>query len=77
MLSYNACRGLFWVDLITTMPIEGIAVGALGIRNIHQDKRALYLGLVRWLKIVSAPLHPLACVGLLLIFYRLVDSIKN
>jgi len=47
-----ARRGLFWVDLITTLPIETIVTSGLGITNTD-DSRAIFLALIRWLKIVS------------------------
>jgi len=40
------------VDVMTTVPIESIVTGAMGILRTDDDKRALYIGLIRWLKLV-------------------------
>jgi hypothetical protein len=44
-------RGLFWVDAITTFPIDGIAALALGIHQRNENVTSMCLGLVRWLRL--------------------------
>jgi len=38
---------------MTTVPIESIITGAMGIVRTDDDKDALYIGLIRWLKLVG------------------------
>lgn len=42
---------MFWVDLLVAAPLDGIIAGAMGIEMRHEDTRAQYIALVRWLKV--------------------------
>lgn len=53
-IAIHYLRKIFWVDLLTTVPIESIVSGALGYHYATDDPKALYLGLIRWLKLVRA-----------------------
>lgn len=44
-------RFLFWWDLATTVPWDGIVTAGLRITSRTADRRALYVGLLRWLKL--------------------------
>eukprot|EP00967_Tisochrysis_lutea_P103119 scaffold155510_cov18-Tisochrysis_lutea.AAC.2 len=44
---------MFWVDLLVAAPLDGIIAGAMGIEMRHEDTRAQYIALVRWLKVVG------------------------
>ncbi len=50
-------RFLFWVDLLTTFPVDGVVAAALGLRYRQDSAAAQWLGLVRWLRVVRTPLR--------------------
>jgi hypothetical protein len=42
------------VDLVTTLPLESIILSGMGIGPEDHDDRALFVGLIHWIKLVSA-----------------------
>ncbi|KAF5828598.1 cyclic nucleotide-binding-like protein [Dunaliella salina] len=52
LIALNYFRFLFWVDLVTTLPIESIAIAGVGGNKSYNDRLCLFLGLIRWINLV-------------------------
>ena len=42
------------MDLVTTLPLESIILGGMGIGPHDDDDRVLFVGLIHWIKLVGA-----------------------
>ncbi|KAL6757545.1 hypothetical protein V8C86DRAFT_2622224 [Haematococcus lacustris] len=51
VIALNYLRFLFWVDLVTTLPLDGFVSIALGYRYRSDSAAGLYVALVRWVKL--------------------------
>ncbi|KAJ9524098.1 hypothetical protein QJQ45_022546 [Haematococcus lacustris] len=51
IIALNYLRFLFWVDLVTTLPLDGFVSIALGYRYRSDSAAGLYVALVRWVKL--------------------------
>lgn len=47
-IAIHYCKFLFWVDLITTIPLDAIAIGG------GDESKALYLAVIRWINLVRS-----------------------
>ncbi|KAF5828009.1 hypothetical protein DUNSADRAFT_18369 [Dunaliella salina] len=51
LIALKYLRFLFWVDLVTTLPLASIAIAGAGGNQGYNDRECLFLGLLRWINL--------------------------